>query len=367
MRVGFDARWYNKSGVGRYVAELLPALVRAGCELVIYVDPENPVPGLQGAPAKIIPVRSTKYSLAAQFELRRRAKQDKLDLFHSPFYMAPLALPCPLILTIHDLIPFLFPIYPWPKQWLVKTGYGVSVKRAAHVIVDSQQTAGDLQKIMNPPEKQITVIHLAAGAAFQSATTDDELQCLDKRFSLRDPYIVVASANHWKTKNLEGALMALELARKSSGVEFQVVVYGPNDGLRVAGGKKRWRTFDLCYLGYLEESELAAIFRRAHAFVMPSLYEGFGLPLVEAMACGCPVITSNRGSLPEVAGDGAQCFDPFDIHAMAGAVIELLRNPAELQRRKAAAAKRSSDFSWDKAALDTISVYHQLHHQFSAR
>jgi len=113
----------------------------------------------------------------------------------------------------------------------------------------------------------------------------------------------------------------------------------------------------------VERDALAMLFRHAHAFVMPSLYEGFGLPLVEAMSCGCPVITSDRGSLPEVAGAGAQCFDPYNVDAMAGALLALLRNPHELEQRKAAALQRAADFSWDKTALDTISVYHHVNRQ----
>ena len=113
-------------------------------------------------------------------------------------------------------------------------------------------------------------------------------------------------------------------------------------------------------LGYLESKDLAALFRHAHAFVMPSLYEGFGLPMVEAMSCGCPVIASDRGSLPEIAGGGAQCFDAFDVHAMAKALVKLLRNPEELQQKRSDALRRAADFSWDKAAQETISVYHHV-------
>jgi glycosyltransferase involved in cell wall biosynthesis len=93
---------------------------------------------------------------------------------------------------------------------------------------------------------------------------------------------------------------------------------------------------------------------------MPSLYEGFGLPLLEAMSCGCPVIASDRGSLPEIAGVGAQCFEAFDVKGMANALCALLRSPEELQQKRSNALRRAADFSWDKAALETISVYHHV-------
>src|ERR1700759_958642 len=121
MRVGFDARWYNDSGVGSYVARLIPALARAGCELVVYVDAENPVPGLEGLVATVVAIRARKYSPFASVEFLRRAKQGRLGLFHSPFYVGQ-RLDCPAIVTVHDLIPFLFPIYPWWKQRMMQAG-----------------------------------------------------------------------------------------------------------------------------------------------------------------------------------------------------------------------------------------------------
>jgi glycosyltransferase involved in cell wall biosynthesis len=363
MRVGFDARWYNDSGVGSYVAGLAPALVRVGCDLVVYVDSQNPVPGLAQMAAEIVPIDAGEYSPFASQEFRRRAKQDKLDLFHSPFYAAP-SVECPVIVTIHDLIPFLFPIYPWPKQQIIKAGYRLAARRAAHVIADSRHTASDVQKILQVPAERITPVHLAAAPEiFHRHGGEGELEHLRQKFGLSQPYVVAGSARNWRTKNLEGALEAVALAHRQSGIEFQTVVYGPPEGLRAARAHGAGQNVNICRIGYVAAQELAALFRHAHAFVMPSFYEGFGLPLVEAMACGCAVITSDRGSLPEIAGTGAQCFDPGDVAGMADALVELLRSPDELERRKANALQRAADFSWEKAAQSTMAVYHQVHRQ----
>jgi glycosyltransferase involved in cell wall biosynthesis len=366
MRVGFDARWYNDSGVGSYVAGLVPALMLAGCELVVYVNAKNPVPGLEGLAAEIVPVRARKYSPLASLEFQRRASQDKLDLFHSPFYIAP-RLECPVIVTVHDLIPFLFPVYPWLKQRIVHAGYRSSARRAAHIIADSRHTASDIQNILRVAAERITPVHLAAAEAFHPREREGEWQRLQGKFRLSQPYVVVASARNWRTKNLEGALKALAMARNESGIEFQTVVYGPAEGIEAVSGDELLQKLNVCRAGYVEAEELAALFRHAHAFVMPSLYEGFGLPLVEAMASGCPVITSTGGSLPEVAGNGAQCFDPADIRGMAAALGELLRDPQELERRKVDALKRAADFSWEKTAQATMTVYHQVHRQNISR
>lgn len=357
MRVGFDARWYNNSGVGSYIAGLLPALVDAGCEMVVYIDPRHPVPGLDKLSVRTAPLSSGKYSPLASLECRRLEKRDKLDLFHCPFYAAPF-LRCPVVVTIHDLIPFLFPVYSWPKRKMVEIGYRTVAKRAAHVIADSRTTAIDVQKILDVVPEKISTIHLAADSdIFHPCGNANELEDLQRRFSIRPPYIVVASANNWRTKNLKSALRALTLAHQEAGAEFQVVMYGPPDTSEFLIGDEGHK-LDVNRVGYVNAPDLAALFRHAHGFIMPSLYEGFGLPLVEAMSCGCPVITSNRGSLPEIAGAGAQCFDAFDIQSMAAALVRLLRSPDELKQRKSDALRRAADFSWHKAAEETLSVYH---------
>jgi glycosyltransferase involved in cell wall biosynthesis len=359
MRVGFDARWYNQSGVGSYIAGLLPALVRAGCELMVYSDPRNPVPGLDKLAVQTQPVSSGKYSPLSSLEFRRLEKRDKLDLFHCPFYAAPL-LRCPVVVTVHDLIPFLFQIYSLPKQQMVRAGYRFMAARAAHLIADSHCTATDIQKILGVPPDRISTVHLGGDREiFHPCGGSNDEARLQQKFGIRKPFVIVASARNWRTKNLKSALQSLEIAQKEANITFQTVMYGSSQNSEPVSGDVS-RILDLHDLGFVDSKDLAALFRHAHAFVMPSLYEGFGLPLVEAMACGCPVIASDRGSLPEVAGSGAQCFGAFDVQAIAKAILRLLRSPEELQQKKSDALRRAADFSWDKAAQETISVYHHV-------
>jgi glycosyltransferase involved in cell wall biosynthesis len=363
MRVGFDARWYNDSGVGTYVAGLLRAMAVAkrDFELLIYEDPQNRVPGLDGLPVVRVPAHASKYSVAEQWELSRRARQDRLDLFHSPFYVVPLVLGCPVVVTVHDLIPFLFPIYSLPKRWMVKMGYRVAARRAQHFIAVSENTAQDIQRLLRVPSDRITAVHSAVlRDCFQREGSMAEADVLASQYGVHRPYVVVASARNWRTKNLESALQCLGLVRAKAGKDFQTVVYGPRDGIAALGGEERWRELSPVCLDYLPGAALGALFRHATAFVMPSLYEGFGLPILEAMSCGCPVVTSNRGSLPEIAGTGAQVFDPFDLTGMAGAIQALLQDPGEEQRWRSKALIRAADFSWDKTANETMSVYDRV-------
>jgi len=361
MRVGFDARWYNDSGVGVYVAGLLRALTerRQDFDLVVYEDPRNPVPGLAVNVVERIQLAARKYSLAEQWELKRHCQKDGLDVFHSPFYVMPLRAPCPVVVTVHDLIPFLFHIDPWPKQAMVKLGYRLAVSRAAQTIAVSQNTASDLRMLKVNPER-ITVVHNAANvSSFHARLQPSESEHLATKYGLRPPYVVLGSAHNWRTKNLPGALKAVEIAREKSRLNFQTVVYGPEEGLRRAEREIGRSLPNLVTTGYIAPEELGIFFRNAHALIMPSLYEGFGLPVLEAMSCGCAVITSTGGSLPEVAGNGAQIFAPSDINGMAQAVASLLLDPAELCRWRERALVRAADFSWSNAAEQTVSVYHR--------
>lgn len=359
LRVGFDARWYNDSGVGAYVSGLLAALAQLhdDIDLLVYEDPANPVPLPDGT--QRICVRSAKYSASEQLELAWRCRRDRLDVFHAPFYVVPLFAGCPVVVTVHDLIPFLFPVYGRLKSTIVRSGYRLAVHKAEHIIADSQNTADDIQRVLGVERDRISVVHLATQEHYKAAGSWGELQQIGEKYGVHPPYALVNSAHNWRTKNLETALQVLQAARQQGGIEFQTVVYGSPDGLRGAGGRERWRTLDLQCTGFLPSSDLAILFRHATVLVLASLYEGFGLPIVEAMSCGCAVVSSNGGALSEVAGNGAQLFDPFDVQGMAAAVCALLRDEAILRRWKDAALQRSRQFSWQKAARETISVYHR--------
>ena len=366
LRVGFDGRWLNDSGVGTYVAELLRAMALAEeVGLVVYEDPANRVPGLEACEFDRVAVRAGKYSVAGQIALARRCRQDRLAVFHSPFYVTPLMAGCPVVVTVHDLIPFLFPAYSRAKSTLVKAGYQIATHKAAQIITVSQNTAEDVHRILKVDHERITVVHNAASDVFHPRREASELAVLKQKHGVKWPYVMAASARNWRTKNLEGALKALEIAR-NRGAQFQTVIYGPKDGIEAAGGVERWSSLDPQMTGQIDAQELATLFRHAAVFIMPSLYEGFGLPVVEAMACGCAVVTSNRGSLAEIAGNGAQLFDPMDVAGMAEAVARLLIDEEELKKWKAAALKRAADFSWKKAAEETISVYHRAYREGTA-
>jgi glycosyltransferase involved in cell wall biosynthesis len=363
LRVGFDARWYNDSGVGNYVAGLLRALAEPArdLELLVYEDPENCVPDLDDLPIRRIPVLSSTYSFRSQFDLARRCRGDELDIFHSPFFVIPFAASCPVVVTFHDIIPFIFPIYSPAKRWMVKTGYRMAAHRATHVIADSGATARDVQTILRVPLGKVSQVHLAVSREyFHPGDDDGEFGDIQTKYGISRPYVVVASPRNWRTKNLAAAFEALASAHKRSGKKFKTVIYGPGNGSDALANVSRSQGLDVIQTGFISAKVLGSVFRHAAAFVFPSLYEGFGLPLLEAMSCGCPVVTSNGGSLAEVAGSGAQVFDPMDIAAMAQAVARLVGSAEEQDLWRARALARASDFSWQKTAEQTAAVYRQV-------
>lgn len=360
MKVGFDGRWYGHSGVGNYVSELLQAMEteEGDLEIILYEDPKNPLEHVTGARIRKVPVYAKRYSVQEQFELARRCRADGLDVFHSPFYVTPWFAPCPVVVTIHDLIPFLFKIYSFPKQKMIKLGYRMAILKASRLIADSENTAIDLCRVLDVPRQKIRVVHLATSSShFHARQETSELEYLLARYGIRSPYVLTLSAKNWGTKNLSVVLRALSICRQQVGSNFQIVIVGPPDGFHEASRRNAAETENVVLTGFVPNADLAKLYRGAHVFLMGSKYEGFGLPLLEAMSCGCAVVCSNGGSLAEVAGDGAVLVDPDDPIAMGREVARLFCDSGERQRRRERGLQRATDFSWEKAARQTVSVY----------
>ncbi len=359
MRIGFDARWYNNSGVGNYVVELLKALsgLAGDFEILAYEDPSNPLPRVSSHKIVKVPVLATKYSAEEQLELARRCRVDRLDVFHSPFYIVPLFAPCPVVVTIHDLIPFLFKVYSLPKQMMIRLGYRLAGWKAAHVIADSNNTAHDVIRILGVPGQRISVVHFGASEHFRPEGEPGEKEYLSARYGVRQPYVLLLGAKNWRTKNLSTALEALALCRRESELGFQTAVAGLSDGLQAVPQSNCAGDNEVVTTGFVPSQDLARLYRCARLFLFPSQYEGFGLPLLEAMSCGCPVVCSNAGSLTEVAGDGAVTVEPEDAANMAYAVASLLRDERARHALRLRALDRAAMFSWENAARETLSVY----------
>jgi glycosyltransferase involved in cell wall biosynthesis len=358
LRVGMDARWHNSSGVGSYVRLLLDGLAGlpdGDFEIIAYQFADLPVP-IDSPRIRKVSITGGKYSIAGQWQLARRCQADRIDVFHAPFYIVPMLAPCPIVCTIHDLMPFLFPIYGFLHQETVKLGYRAGARRSARVIAISGTTAKDLVNLLHLPQHKLAVINNSyPSKLFHDRGSSDERDYLRRRYGIRDRFVLTMSANNWRTKNLPVAVRAMAFAQEHSTVVFQPVVAGAEAGYRQSGCDGLLK--DAVITGFVPDEDLPKLYRNAAAFLTVSLYEGFGFPLVEAMACGCPCIISMGGSLPEVAGNAAPSFECSDFEGMGQTLLRLLEDQEHAQKARRLGLARAASFSGARMAQQTLDLY----------
>ena len=282
------------------------------------------------------------------------------DVYHSPNYILPLALRCPSVVTVHDLA-FLDPTVHRLRSHLYLTVLTrQAVAKATRIICVSGYTRDRLAATYPATGDRIRVIGEGVDGRF-SRQSAEAVQRFRTRFGLEAPYILFVGVLEPR-KNLDRLVAAFEIAMRRSG----------RDDLLVLAGARGWkdesvlRSIDaspvrdrIRLLGYVPEDELAAAYSGAEIFVYPSLHEGFGLPPLEAMACGAPVLTSSTTSLPEVVGDAALCVDPIDVEAIASSIERLLTDAALRERLVRAGSRRVAEFRWDRVAEKTLAVYRE--------
>ena len=360
MRVGFDVSklFGPRDGVARYSASLLEALAELSeesggrPELVLYaLDAEVDAGGwkglLRGLPGN------------ARRGPGRWPRRRDLDLFHIPTFADPACFDGPVVFTIHDLTFLTHPQFHVPanrNQCLLATLRAVS--QGAVVIAVSEATAGEVRKWFVLPEERLQVVHEAASAAF-AVLGDGELEAarrrLAERFGLDGPFVLSVGTLEPR-KNIARLIEAYAGLDRDLRARVPLALVGGGGWKREAVYGAAWPDF-VRRLGAVSEEDLIALYNAASVVAYPSLVEGFGLPVVEAMACGTPVLTSNLSSLAEVAGDAAVCVDPFDVGAIRRGLESLLREPSLRDRYRRAGLERAASFSWRRAAEEVVGIY----------
>lgn len=357
-------------GTETYARRLLPALslAGAGLELVAFVNREafGPLyPELTGSSIDVVKVdvsgRSrVRRTLAEQMNLPRLIRRYGIDLLHSLGSTAPARPGVTSVVTVNDVI---YTLHPEAHTRAMRAGMRVLVplaaRRADRVIAISHSAAGEISEKLGLPAERIDVTHLG-GRPIGPATQEQELRA---RLELDDAPIVLSVSARRPHKNLPRLLEAF--ARTRSPAVLVLPGYSTpfeNDLTRLArdlGIEERVR-----FLGWISDPDLEGLYAAAACFVFPSLAEGFGLPVLEAMQRSVPVACSNASSIPEVAGGAARYFDPSSVEEIAMAVNELLTDPELVGRLAAAGAERAQAFSWERTASETIATYGRA---FSAR
>lgn len=331
-------------GIGRYVANLrraLPACLQADERLVVYERPELGVFGLR-----------------QQWGVPRDLRRLGAACYHSPYYLMPYRPGAPTVLTVYDCIPLRFPQHVSARaRLLFRQTMRLALRAADQVIAISQATADDVRRLFGPLQQPLTVIPLAADDRFAPQPAAAVAAVRD-RLGLPEPYMLyVGSAK--PHKNLPRLLAAWERLQPTAA---QLVIAGAWDGRADAAPETAAALVArgaLRLLGRAADADLPALYSGALGFVFPSLYEGFGLPPLEAMACGAPVIASRTAGLAETVGEAALLIDPADTAALVAALQRLLDDPALRADLAARGRAHAARFTWAQTAVATAAVYRQ--------
>jgi glycosyltransferase involved in cell wall biosynthesis len=299
-----------------------------------------------------------------QISFPRACRRWGADVTHVPYWAAPLAVRAPVVVTIHDLIPVLLPAYRGGTLGAAYTGLvRLSARRADLVLTDSQASQRDILQHLRLPADRVETIYLAADDRYHGEYNPQAQEWLHRKYALPARYLLYMGGFDLR-KNVTGVVQAFAQA-ELSGVDLVIAGRLPSadtpftpDPRRVA--QEMGISSHVHYPGWIDESDTPALYSGAIAFVFPSSYEGFGLPPLEAMACGTPVIVANTSSLPEVVGDGGLWVDPQDVAALSQTMRAIVLDSALRERMSRAALARARTFSWRQTAQATLDACQRI-------
>jgi len=366
MRIGINALPLSRvrAGAARVVWSILEELHENDPENSYYLysdrDFELPWEGARWQKKIWSPLRFLPGTLWLQTVGRRMIIRDRLDLFWGSNNLLPLGLPRELakVVSIYDLILPLYAKYADPlsrsMHWLFAAR---SARQADRIIADSHSTARDLHRIYGISESKIEVIHLGVSPAFKPQDPRAAAEYVARQYKTSKDYILTVGTLG-PHKNLITLVKAMKAVRDRGALSFELLVVG-------AKGRKKSQVLevirtsgltdnDIRFLGFVPDEDLPMLYSGSSLFVLPSLYEGFGLPLAEAMACGVPVIASNTSSIPEVAGDAGLLVPPTEPEAFAEAILRVRSDQALRKAMIEKGLKQAGSFRWDKAARQTL-------------
>ena len=371
-RIGFDARYISDRyhGIGRYAFRLLESLIAASPEFTFVIfrgnEPDsrfdwNPLAAWSNVEFQSGP--GSLYWPHEQLIWLWLLHKNQIDLFHSPYFVAPLFATQPSIITVHDLIFDRYPNY-MPMSWsrpYYRLLMKFSTRQAVRIVAVSRATAHDLQDFYPDLEHKIEIIPEGVETAFRPLDALKQSNKLRDRYDLKDPYILTVGARrpHKNSVNLIKAFAGLY-----TDYDHDLVFAGPSDHrfpddsrdvVARLGVQAR-----VHFLDWVPEEDLPALYNQADLVVLPSLIEGFGLPALEAMSCGTPVLAADNSSFPEVIGSAGLLVDPYNIDMLRSSMARILADPSLRQSMSMAGIRRAAHFSWDTAALRISQLYRSV-------
>jgi glycosyltransferase involved in cell wall biosynthesis len=367
MRVAIDARKLHDFGIGTYIRNLLRQLARIDRQTdYILLSPAQDldVASQLGPNFRAVLEPSPNYSLREQLHVPWVLRRERPDVFHAPHYVLPPAVTCRSVVTIHDCIHLMFPQYLPNKMAYAyaRASMWAAVKRSDRILTVSEASKRDILHFFNVAPEKIVVVYNAIDDHFWLTPPDDEVARVRERYQLDHQFILYVG-NIKPHKNLVRLIEAFAELRRTGFEELKLLIIGDEISKlpslrRAVHGHKLHK--HVRFLGYVSDDTLRVLYRLAALFAFPSLYEGFGLPPLEAMASGTPVVASNQSSLPEVTGDAAVLVDPYDVASIVDGMRRVLSDAtlaADLRRRGPA---RAREFSWARSVDQTRTVYQQV-------
>lgn len=356
LRVGIDGRAFTSpaAGIRRYAQGLTASLVSLPDVAVTIVGGHaGTVPsGAAHEPEAWHPPGNPGWVLVG---LPRTARRARVDILHALAYTAPFRAAMPVVLTVHDVSYARHPEwYPHERDHLRRLYYRLSAQRAAVVITPSQFSGSEIQAAYGLTAARIAVVPMGVEKTFAQVNPSHDALLPN---GVREPFALHVGDVHAR-RNPDVVLRALAALERRGGPAIPLVLAGVDRGevaalSSLAPGR-------VVALGAVSEPVLQALYRRAFVLVYPSRYEGFGFPLIEAMAAGLPVVASRAASLPEVAGDAALLVEPEDVDAWAGALTRLMAEPELREGMIARGRARAEQFTWERTARLTVDVYRSL-------
>lgn len=365
MSIVLDARTATPHfpGIGRYVTNLARALIpllEPGQRLTLLHDPVHPLTLAPHKAVQALAVSASPFSLSQQWAVPRLLRHLQADLYHSSYYLMPYRPGVAAVLTVYDLIPILFPEHSTARaRLLFRLTTTLAMRASRRAIAISAATRQDLLRHFSLAPERTVAVPLAAGPAFYPQSPE-AIADIRARLGLPQQYVLYLGSNK-PHKNL----VRLIEAWKVSNIKYQI----SNTKLVIAGHwdaryfevrklvEKSGLNDQVIFMGPVNEVDLPALYSGAELFVFPSLYEGFGLPVLEAMACGTPVVCSNKSSLPEVTGPAEILVDPLNVDALAEAIAHALADKELRQDLREKGLAQAARFSWDRTARETLAVY----------
>lgn len=365
-KIGIDCRMIDESGIGRYISNLIHelSLINTSDEFVLFAyNSSNPKFENLGTNFKVVEAKFKWHSFAEQFQFLNLINSFKLDLYHSPHPNMPYFYSKDFVITVHDLTmlkertgrasTFIYPIY-LIKWFVFKIMLGLAIKRAKKVITVSEYVKKDISNFFPKSEHKVEVIYNGVQSSIKKIEKSQEIDQVLKKFNISKPFIFYVG-NAYPHKNLERLILAYKLFDKN--FSYNLVLGGKPDFFYNRLKNDFSDINGIIFTGELSDFEISCLYSGSQAFVYPSISEGFGIQIIEAIKCESRILCSDNTSFPEIAGDYAFYFNPFDINSIKEALEKHINT--SYQQKLPLALKSLEKFSWKNSAHKHNEIYQQ--------